>query len=176
MPTWGQIVLEKAARKAVFDTAFFYSKIVREPYKKGMNNKHWAIARFNASLKIPPTSSYCSSFGVFCFRSNGFYLPGVNGRAYSWKQPQNLVWHRGLLAIDRELWPQIRLMDAVVVTWSHVEFIGSASFGQNGITTIGGNTRGGKERGEGVYFPIYRPFQLVAGIYNPFTPYFKTKK
>ena len=182
LSTWGQIKLpEKDARKAVFDTAVYYSKIVREPYKKGMNNQHWAITKFNLALKIPATSPYCSTFGIFCFRSNGFFLPGINGMAYSWRKPPLLVWHRGLLAIDKELWPKINLMDAVVCTWSHVEFIGQQSNGTvnyelNGITTIAGNTRGGKNRGEGVYFPIFRPFQLVSGIYNHFTPYYQKKK
>ena len=154
---------------------------MREPFKKGMNNKHWAIARFNALLKIPPTSPYCSSFGIYCYRVNGYNLPGVNGMAYSWRKSALLVWHRGLLQIDRELWPRVSLMDAVVCTWSHVEFIGhngdgSVGYGLDGITTIAGNTRGGKNRGEGVYFPIYRPYWMVAGIYNHFTPFYVKSK
>lgn len=182
-PSWGQINkrTEKEARKAVFDTAFYYSGFVREPLKKGMGNKHWAIAKFNKALKLPPTSAYCSSFGAYVFRANGYVMPGINGMAYSWKKSTRLAWHRGLLQIDRELWPRLNLMDAVVCTWSHVEFIGlnadgNVGYGLDGITTIAGNTRGGKNRGEGVYYPIYRPFWMVSGIYNHFSPYFSTIK
>jgi hypothetical protein len=162
-------------RKAVFDTALYYSKIVREPYKKGMNNNHWAITKFNKAMKIASTSPYCSTFGIFCWGVNGIRFQGVDGRAYSWRQPKKLVWHRGMLAIDRSLWPKIQLMDAVVCTWSHVEFVAPGStnsylvgYSKYGITTIAGNTRGGKDRPEGVYYPIQRPFAYIFGIYNHF--------
>jgi hypothetical protein len=182
-PSWGQVAKPKfkteyEARKAVFDTAVYYSKIVREPSGKGMSNSHWAITKFNGTMKINPRSAYCSTFGIYCYQANGFKMPGINGMAYSWRKKETLVWHRGLLQIDRNLWPRIQLMDAVVCTWSHVEFVGLRNngfvgFETNGITTVAGNTKGGLNRGEGVYFPVYRPFTLISGIYNNFTPLYK---
>ena len=152
-----------------------------------MNNKHWAIARFNKKLGIAYNSPYCSSFGVYCWAVNGVKFTGVNGTAYSWRKPSKMLWHRGFLGIDESLWPRIQVMDAVVCNWSHVEFVApmntnsmTVSFDGNGIITIAGNTRGGKNRGEGVYYPIYRPISFILGVYNWFTPYYienlKTKK
>lgn len=151
---------------------------MREPLKKGMGNKHWAIVLFNRHQHIDDRSPYCSTYGIYCFWKNGFKIPGIDGMAFSWRKKNFLVWHRGLMQIDRELWPKIQLMDAVVCTWSHVEFVaprtnGTIGFELNGLTTIAGNTKGGLNRGEGVYYPIYRPFWLISGIYNHFTPYYK---
>lgn len=182
MPCSGQLTTKKVdarteleIRKAVFDTAYYYSQVVREPYKQGMNNSHWAITKFNKYAKIGARSPYCSTFGIFCWGVNGVKFPSVDGRAYSWRQAKKLVWHRGMLAIDESLWPRINLMDAVVCTWSHVEFVAPMSkdgtmvqYGKRGVVTIAGNTRGGKNRGEGVYYPVYRPMAYVFGIYNHF--------
>jgi hypothetical protein len=185
VPSGGQQLkfkTETELRKAAFDTAVYYSKVVREPLKKGMNNKHPAIAKFNKAAKVPATSPYCSTFGMYCFSSNGVLFPSINGMAYSWKQSKKLVWHRGLLGIDQRLWPKVSLMDAVVSTWSHVEFAapnengGNVGYLKYGITVVGGNTRGGVNRGEGVYYPIYRPFTLISGIYNHVTPYWANLK
>lgn len=156
----------------MFDTAVRYSKVVREPLKKGMGNSHWAITRFNRYISIDKRSPYCSTFGIYCWGVNGIRFNAVNGMAYSWKRKDMLVWHRGLLAIDRNLWPKISRMDAVVCTWSHVEFY-SGMNGMEGIITVAGNTRGGKNRGEGVYYPVYRPWYMVAGIYNHLTPHLR---
>lgn len=72
-------------------------------------------------------------------------------------------------------------MQAVVFTWSHVEFTApnrpdgyEVTFSQYGVTTIAGNTRGGKKRAEGVWYPIYRPFAFVTGIYDHY-PVVKTR-
>jgi hypothetical protein len=172
VPLYGQIVTEAKIRKAVFDTAVYYSKIVREPFGKGMGNSHFAITKFNLGIGIDRRSPYCSTFGIFCWNANAVKFAGVNGMAYSWKQKNRLIWHRGYLAIDQELWPKIKLMDAVVCTWSHVEFVGDVNYTEFRIRTVAGNTRGGQKRGEGVYYPIDRGWNYIFGIYDHFTPYY----
>jgi hypothetical protein len=165
----GQVRTEQQIRRAVLDTAIYYSKLVRET--PGVYNKHWAIARFNKPLKIPLNSPYCSSFGVYCFTVNGVKMPGIDGRAYSWRSAKRMVWHRGFLALDRSLWPRLQLMDAVVMTWSHVEFVGRVEYGDYGVVNVAANAKAGGKI-EGVWYPVYRDFNFISGIYNNFTPFY----
>ena len=77
-------------------------------------------------------------------------------------------------------------MDAVICTWSHVEYVApeinsyKIKFdfylrnGQHygGITTIACNTTGNNRfRREGCYYPIKRYWTQISGVYNHITPY-----
>lgn len=173
-PPKPKLPTEVEVRKAVFDTARYYSTFVRE--RKGSNN-HAAIRKFNRVLELPLNSPYCSSFGVYCWRANGIRIPATDGTAYSWRKKSRLVWHRGLLHIDDKLWPRIQIFDAVVYTWSHVGFVApdnvdglTAQYSKHGITVIGANTTGGVKRVEGVYYPIRRSMNYIYGIYDHFSP------
>jgi hypothetical protein len=162
---------EEEYRKAAFDTLVKYSKTVRET---GKNNVHPAISMFNKPLGIPLNSPYCSTCGIYFWKSVGVKFPGVDGRAYSWRKPKLLIWHRGFLAIDKKYWPQVKYMDAVICTWSHVEYTAMDNWSDysTGLITGGCNTKGGRKV-EGVYHPIYRPWSMILGIYDHFTPYYQ---
>jgi hypothetical protein len=174
---------EYSFRKAWHDSLNFYTKYVRET--SNMKNDHPYITAFNMYYnkhypklgKLQKGSAYCSTSGIYTAAKAAMTFPGVNALAYSWRQKTKLVFYPAMLKGNSRRKPDIKLMDAVILNFSHVEFVGvdfqgSLNFDEKGIYTMACNTRGGKKRLEGCYASIFRPWSLVAGIYNHVGPWY----
>ena len=175
---------EYSYRRAWYDTLNFYTKFVRE--SGNMRNDHIYITRFNMYYnrvypklgKLEKTSSYCSTCGIYTAAKAAMTFPGVNALAYSWRQKKRLVFYPAMLKGNSRRKPDIKLMDAVILNFSHVEYVGldftgKVYYDEKGIYTVACNTRGGKKRIEGCYASIFRPWSLVSGIYNHVGPWYE---
>ena len=107
---------------------------------------------------------------LYGFHANKLLLPGVDGRAYSWRQSKKLVFWPAMLKDMERVRRTVQLMDMVAFTFSHVEGFESFEPRGLGIYVIGGNTRGGRKR-EGAYYPIFRSWRMIPAIYNHIGPY-----
>jgi len=166
---------EYSYRKAWFDSLNIYARRVRESCD--LCNDHPDILRFNRHLKINLKAQYCSSAGIYSAFLAGMKFDKVSAMAYSWRQQDKLVFYPAMLKGNSRRKPDIRLMDAVIMTFSHVEYASLEpnrviTYDDDGIYTIGCNTKGGKNRVQGCYNLIKRPWKLVYAVYNHVTPWY----
>lgn len=157
-------------RQNILDTLRYYTTVVVESPKQ--SNSHWAITRFNKNAKRTKHEPYCSSFLLYGYNKNNVFPPKVNAVAYSWRQGKRLIFYPAMLKDPERAKRALQLMDVVVMTWSHVEGFTDIDLKRREITTIAGNTKGGRNV-EGCYYPIRRNLRYVMGIYNHITPFVK---
>ena len=159
-------IVESRVRKAIFDTLRTYANVTIEI---GWN-RHPNIIRFNKAAKIGLTQPYCASYLLYGYHANMIFLPLVTPSAYSWKKRNRLVFYPAMLKDLEQAKQRLKLMDVVVMTWSHVEGYVDIDIKRREIITIAGNTRGGR-RTEGCYYPIRRNLLYIHGIYNHISNY-----
>ncbi len=162
-------------RKAWFDSLSLYTNI-RE--RCDLCNDHPSIIKFNKHSGIYLKSSYCSTSGIYTAFLAGMKFPKVTPMAYSWRQSDKLVFYPAMLRGNNRRKPDIKLMDAVIFTFSHVEFVstdpqGIVFYDEKGIWTTGCNTKGGGNRAQGCYQYIFRPWKLVYSVYNHVGPWYQ---
>lgn len=161
-------VNEVLVRRAVFDTLNYYAQL--PTVERTGRNDHWAIHRFTKKQKGIAGRPWCSDFQLYGYHSNFLFIPGVNGTAYSWRKNKRLVFWPAMLKDMDRVKRSVRMMDMIVFSFSHVEGFIELDPRGLGVYSIGGNTKGGRNR-EGAYYPIFRRWSFIPSIYDHITPY-----